>query len=479
MKNNLLCIDEYRNNPEFYFSKSLRCADKNNLSAAFKNVQKAIELEPDNCEYKFNIACFLSEMRRPKEANRIFNDIILNYDPTMFDCFFGLGCNSLELDDISKAAEYFEKYLYFNNDGEFSEEVTEMIFYLKLYENMPQGSQFDRRSIASLRYAKKYFEDNKLNNAIRELYKSVSLHPFNLEARNLLTLALLEQRSYERANYVGMTVRLIDKYNMFANCLCLYVLSHEKKHKKVKRFLETLTLGNIECREDLLCAVTTLIVFNRADELIILLEMYITQYSDQLIFSALLLGYAFTRSVENFEKTYRILASLGKDNIELMAWLEDIKGYIYSNAIDDESIHVIDEYCKVYTICQEVRHPMYDPYRYRKIYSQISEPKTKISKKYLPIIECAINHREIMYIQSYKKEIICILNDCISHTKKPLDISKCNVEAYAAALEYNYCMLYYIECEKEELIQKYNISLVAFEKALREVKLNFNNKILY
>ncbi len=477
MKNNLLCIDEYRNNPEFYFSKSLRCADRNNLNAAFKNVQKAIELEPDNCEYKFNIACFLSEMRRPKEANRIFNDILLNYDPTMFDCFFGLGCNSFELDDIGKAAEYFEKYLYFDSDGEFSEEVTEMIFYLKLYENMSQGSQFDRRSNSSLRYAKKYIEDNKLNNAIRELYKSVSLYPFNLDARNLLTLALLEQRNYERANYIGVTVRLIDKYNVFANCLCLYVLSNAKKHKRVQKFIETLTLGEIECREDLLCAVTTLIVFNRADELIILLEMYITQYSDQLIFSALLLGYALTKNIENFDKIYKILLALGRDNFELMAWIEYIKNYLYS-PISNENMHAIDEYCKVFTMCQEVRHPMYDPKRYQELYSQVSEPKPKLSKKYLPIIECTINHREIMYTQYYRKEIICILNDCISHAKKPLDISNCNMEAYAAALEYNYCMLYYIECEKEELIQKYNISLVAFEKALREIKLNFNNKLL-
>ncbi len=477
MKNNLLCIDEYRNNPEFYFSKSLRCADRNNLNAAFKNLHKALELEPDNCEYKFNIACFLSEMKRPKEANRIFNDILLNYEPTMFDCFFGLGCNSFELGDIGKAAEYFEKYLYFDSEGEFSEEVTEMIFYLKLYENSSQGSQFDRRSNASLRYAKSYIEENKLNNAIRELCKSVSLYPFNLEARNLLTLALLEHRNYERANYIGMTVRLIDKYNVFANCLCLYVLLNAKKHKRVKKFIETLTLGEIECREDLLCAVTTLIVFNRVDELIILLEMYITQYSDQLIFSALLLGYAIIQNIDKFNEIYKTLLSLGRDNLEFIGWLEHIKNYLYSTALN-QNILAIDEYCKVFTICQEVRHPMYDPKRYQEIYSQISEPKPKLSKKYLPIIDCAIKHREIMYIQYYRKEIISILNDCIREAEISLDISKCSVEAYAAALEFNYCRLYYIECEKEEIIQKYDILLMNFEKALREIKLNFSNKLI-
>ncbi len=122
MKNNLLSIDEYRNNPEFYFYKGLRCANKKNLNDAYKNLVKASELSPENCEYKFNIACFLSEMQRPKEANRIFSDILLHHDPAMSECYFGMGCNSFELGDMQKAAEYFEKYIYFDNEGEFSEE---------------------------------------------------------------------------------------------------------------------------------------------------------------------------------------------------------------------------------------------------------------------------------------------------------------------------------------------------------------------
>ena len=105
MKNNLLSIEKYRNNPEFYFGKSLRCANKNKLNDAYKNLLKAMQLEPDNCEYKFNLACFLSEMQRPKAANKIFNDILINFNPAMFDCYFGLGCNSFEIGDIEKAAD--------------------------------------------------------------------------------------------------------------------------------------------------------------------------------------------------------------------------------------------------------------------------------------------------------------------------------------------------------------------------------------
>lgn len=478
MKNNLLSIDEYRNNPEFYFSKSLRCADKNNMNDAYKNLQKALELELDNSEYRFNIACFLSEMKRPREANRIFNDILLNYDPTLFECYFGLGCNSFELGDYEKAAEYFEKYLYFDNDGDFCEEVAEMIFYLKIYENISNGDLFDKRSNASIRYAKKYIQEYKLYNATRELCKSISLNPFNMDARNLLTLTLIEQKNYEHADYIGMTVKMIDKYNIWAHCLCLYVLSHEGKHSRVKKFIETLTLADIDSREDVLCAVTTLIVFNRVDELILLLEMYITQYADQLIFSALLLGYAFTQSLEKFDETYKVLLSLSKKNYELIAWLEQIKNHIDSPS-SDGIVLPIDEYCKVFSICSEDRNPMYDPIRYKQVYEQIRKPKPKLNKKYMPIVDCAIKHREIVYIQCYRKEIISLLDNCIRSAGKPINVANCSIEAYSAALEYNYCKLYHIDCEKEDLIKKYNISSILFGSALKDLKLDFGNKLVF
>lgn len=476
MKNNLLCIDEYRNNPEFYFSKSLRYADRNNLKDALKNLHKALELEPDNCEYKFNIACFLSEMRRHKEANKVFNDILLNYDPTMFECYFGLGCNSFELGDNEKAAEYFEKYLYFDRDGEFCEEVAELVFYLKVYENVSHSNQFEMRSNASLRYAKKYFGENKLNNAIRELCKSISSFPFNVEARNLLTLTLLEQQNYERADNICTTVRLIDKYNVWANCLCIYVLSHSRKHSRAKKFLETLILGEINNREDLLCIVTTLIVFNRVDELILLLEIYINQYADQLIFSTLLLGYCLTQNIEKFNEIYNVLLAVGKGNNELMRWLECIKGHALALSID--KIIAIDEYCELFNIFDEDRNPMYDPFRYQELYSKLHDPKPKLSKKYMPIIDCAIKHREIMYIQQYRKEIICLLNNSIKGNEKPLNIEENGIEAYSAALEYNYCNLYFIECEKKDLIKKYGISSMLLEGALRDLQFDIGNKLI-
>jgi Tfp pilus assembly protein PilF len=467
VKNNLLSIDKYRNNSEFYFSKGLRCANKKNINDAFKNLQKALEIEPDNCEYKFNIACFLSEMQRPKDANRIFNDILLNLDPTMYDCYFGMGCNSFEIGDAEKAAEYFEKYLYFDSEGEFSEEVAEMIFYLKLYDGITHDDLFNRRSNNSFRNAKKFLQENKIKNATRELCKAISSNPFNVKARNLLTLTLIEQQNYDRAQYISKTVGIIDEDDVWSNCIGLYILSQAGKHSKVNKLLETLTLGEIENREDLLCVATTLLIFNKIDELILVLEMYINQYSDSLIYSTLLLSYAITQNEEKFNIICNILYTSGKTNNDLAEWIEYIKSYF---TMPNEKLLTIDEYNKIFDINKEASNPMYNPAKYKELYAQLHRSKQKLSKKYVPIINCAIEHREIMYTRYYEKEIIGILNDCVAEAKDPLEAINDGIAPYSAALEYKYCKQYFIEMEKEELIQKYSISSITFDRALKNLK---------
>ncbi len=475
MKNNLLSIDEYRNNPEFYFCKSLRCANKKNINSALKNLLKAIALEPDNCEYKFNVACILSELKRPKDANKIFNDILLNFDPTMFDCYFGLGCNSFEIGDEEKAAEYFEKYLYFDSEGEFSEEVAEMIFYLKFYNGIFHNERFIKRSNINFKNAKKFLCENRLNSATSELCKAVSSNPFNVKARNLLTLTLIAQGNYVRAKYISNTVRDIDKDDVWANCLYIYILSNTGKQKRVNKLLEVLPLAEIQNREELLCVATTLLVFNKVEELILLLEMYITEYSDPLIYSTLLLGYTLTQNIEKFNGIYKILFSLCKTNIELVGWLECIKRNINSQ---NEKLLAIDEYNKIFSINKEVNNPIYHPKKYQELYLKIRRPKQKLSKKYEPIIACAVRHREIMYTQYYEKEIISILNNCLLDSKGSLEIQNNDIAAYSAALEYNYCKQYFIEVGKKEIIQKYNLSSISFDRALKKLELNFDKKLL-
>ncbi len=466
MKNNLLSIDEYRNNPEFYFSKGLRHANRKNLNEAYKNLSKALDLEPDNSEYKFNMACFLSELQCPKEANRMFNDILLNFEPTMYDCFFGLGCNSFELGDYKKAAEYFDKYLHFDGDGTFGEEVSEMVFYLKLYNEITLNTDFLKTSFSNLKKARKSLKENNSEKAMKQLYKSIDANPLNVEARNLLTLVLMEKRQYTRAMYINSTVENIDVEDVWAECMSVFIISNVKKNSRVKNSLDVLPFRPIDCREDLLCIAATLMAFDRTEELVRLMETYIVEYNDVLIYCILLLGYVALQKKENAGKITDIMETLSGNSQGLLQWTAAMKDCMKCKP---EDFSAQEQYLKLFELNNEPVDFKYHPAKYFNLLGNSGTGNLKPGRKYQAIIDGAMRHREIMYSRNYKKEIIDLLISLEPDTGKAIEAVDSSYDAYSAALEFIYCRRYHIDMEKKELIRKYNINSILFEKVLKDM----------
>lgn|GEM_PF-2243513 len=470
MKNNILKINEYRNNPEFYFSKGLRLASKRNLSEAYKNLMKALELEPDNCEYKFNMACFLCELQRRKEANRLFNDILINFDPTMFDCFFGLGCNSFEEGNSEKAAEYFDKYLYFDADGEFSSEISELSFYLKLYTDISHDNKFLKRSMNNLRKAEKYSLQNNNEKAISYLYKSISDNPMNIEARNHLTLLLMEEELFTRAEYMTNTVNIIDSGDIWGNCLYIYLLSQSKKKALLKQALELLPFRSVNSREELLCIATTLVIFHKTSELVQFIEKYIMEFGNRLILSILVLGNVVSDRYNEAEELKEFIVPAFQEDTRFIEWVTFITDKCNSQLVKDK---LMEQYIEIFSLHNETDNLRYHPRRYQKLIEIISESTPKVPGRYAPIIELTVSNREIMYSKLYRKEIIEIFSKVLKGLKEPVRLDRSNYSQYSAVLEYLYCKLYNIEIKNDEIVKKYKVTSKEFKEAVRVLNIPF------
>ncbi len=469
MKNNILSINEYRNNPEFYFLKGLRLANKKNLSEAYRNLIKALELEPDNSEYKFSMACFLSELKRPEEANRLFIDILVNFEPSMFDCLFGLGCNSFEVGNNEKAAEYFDKYTYFDAEGEFSYEISELAFYLKLYNDISHDNRFLNSSREYLRKALKCLGKRELDKAIDYLYRSVHANPMSIEARNQLTLALMEKNQYIRAAYINSSVKAIDQNDIWALCLEIFLLLNSKKNNRVKGCLDTLSQMHPENREEFLCITTTLAIFGKYEELTTYIEGYIVDFSEVLVYSILFLIYMATGSSSKAEKLKEVIETF--HNEEINEWVNNI---ISSDACEFTGNAVNEHYKKLFYICYESENNKYHPERYIDIINRGTNI-IGIPRKYMPIIDAAVTNREIVYSRFYKKEILNILNAAVKKLIEPLKPENNSFLMYSAALEYIYCRLFHINMKKKDIINKYNITKEMFEKAYRILTIQTDN----
>jgi tetratricopeptide (TPR) repeat protein len=148
MKNsNIKKILPYRRNSGFFFKAGIKYAEKKLFHKAVKFLGRAVEMEPFNLDYKFNFAGVLAELREYEKSNDILLDIIKNIDPTLTECYFGLGCNYFDTGDLKRAKEYFEKYIYFDPQGQFVEEVQDILSYLQVHSNVGMDRKLTKGSI--------------------------------------------------------------------------------------------------------------------------------------------------------------------------------------------------------------------------------------------------------------------------------------------------------------------------------------------
>ena len=109
---------------------------KGYLALQLKYLEKAVVTEPFNADFQFNYACVLAELKESKKSNLTLMNILKNIDPTLTECYFGIGCNYFDIGSLKKAKEYFEKYIYFDPTGQFVDEAYDIIYYLQIYENV-------------------------------------------------------------------------------------------------------------------------------------------------------------------------------------------------------------------------------------------------------------------------------------------------------------------------------------------------------
>ena len=463
MKNNLLSLKDYRNNPEFYFSKGLRCANKRNLNDAYKYLLKASKMEPDNTEYSFNMACFLSEMRRPREANRIFADLLLHHDPTITECYFGLACNHFELGDVKKAAEYFERYFTFDSEGEFSEEVSEMIFYLKLYNEVSHDRKFIKVSKNNYSDALKMFEKGNLEYAEAKLYKAIIANSANLEARNLLTLVHLLKGELNKAIYINKSVHMLEPQNVWASCLRTYIVNVKKRHISVLD-KELLLLASLQMtdRRDVLTVAATLIAFNRRAELVLFLKKQIVFFCDELVYAVLLLAFVAV-NYDSYSMEMQNIISIAAGNERLKEWSDNLVAKIDS----DGELDVHKEFFDILKLYGEEKTLECSPDIHYNL-SKIKDNKyKKVQKPYTSIVESALEHKEIIYSKYYEKEIERILSRFIDNKNSKAFIDISEVDVCAAVMEYKYCSENYIDITNQELADKYSVTLQALNRTIK------------
>lgn len=218
IKNNKKVL-EYRRDPDVFFRVGLRYAEKHKFDDAKRFLEKAVNSDPYNADYQFNLACILSELKDTRKSNRILIGIIREIDPTIAECYFGIACNYFEMGNLKKAMHYLEKYVSIDKDGEFIAEAYDILYYLQIYDVSEPNKNMSKKYDALLAEAKKLLSEGLFRSACQKLEKIIELEPQLIGPRNDLALACFFYGRFDKAVSLAASATKLNHNNLMSNCL--------------------------------------------------------------------------------------------------------------------------------------------------------------------------------------------------------------------------------------------------------------------
>ncbi len=216
-KNNIITFER---GADFYFDLGYRKIQTGNLKSALRYIEKAVRLKPNDSFIQFNYAGLLAELGNIDLSTEILLHIVNELDPNYDECYFGLGCNYLQLQKIKKSVEYFSKYLEKDPEGEFSEEAEDLLEMLNMIKDA--NNNLDDEELEKIykieEEAIEHLEKRQYKTAVEKFEQVVALLPNAVPARNNLSLAYYYMGDFQKALEIAREVIGYEPYNIHANC---------------------------------------------------------------------------------------------------------------------------------------------------------------------------------------------------------------------------------------------------------------------
>lgn len=239
MGNNVLAFEQPAN---FYYRTAQKMIDQGNYIQAVNLFRKAINKEPDNAEFMIGYAELLTDMYKFEESNSILFELIRQKKQITPECFFNLGRNFLGLNDFAKAKDSFERYMEDEPDGEYAEDMDDLLFLMEDQFDLETDLLSDAEEKEAFKQAflgKKALDMGEYNKAI-EILESIRYESNNfLFVKNNLSLAYFCINKKEKALQIAQQVLKKDAKNIHANCnMALFIKDDPLTAHQAKDFLE-------------------------------------------------------------------------------------------------------------------------------------------------------------------------------------------------------------------------------------------------
>lgn len=250
-------VISFERDAEFFFRLGIKYTEKRNYKKAEKYMEIAVAKEPFNVDYQFNLAGVKAEMGETEKSSEILKGILINIDPTLTECYFGIGCNYFDIEDFIRAKDYFEKYLHFDPEGVYADDVKDVLYYLSYYEG--EGWNKKRLKTASklVREGKRLYDRGEYEEAAEKLEAALEEDPGAVDTRNSLSMAFFMEGDVEKAISLANSTLKLDHNDVWAHCNLTMFYSSIGRTQDFKEQIKTLQSLRIGSKRELLKVLDT------------------------------------------------------------------------------------------------------------------------------------------------------------------------------------------------------------------------------
>ncbi|MGD9677648.1 MAG: tetratricopeptide repeat protein [Vulcanibacillus sp.] len=215
----------------FYYSRAMRHLERRDYAKALKYYWKTVDLEPNDPIHYCNIATILAEMGLFRESNELLIYVIDKLDTNLLECYYFIGSNYINLDDLEMGFKYIQRYLDADPNGEYVGEALDILSYISVevndYNNSDTNNE-DKEKFILHSNAKDLLDEGKFLEALDRLKNIVDEYPDFTVARNNLSLAYFYIENYDKAIEQIKAVLDQDLSNVHALCNLTIFYKHLK-----------------------------------------------------------------------------------------------------------------------------------------------------------------------------------------------------------------------------------------------------------
>jgi tetratricopeptide (TPR) repeat protein len=336
-KNNIITFER---GAEFYFDLGYRKIQKGNLKAALRYIEKAVKLKPNDSFIQFNYAGLLAELGNINLSTEVLLNIVNVLDPNYEECYFGLGCNYLQMQKIKKSVEYFSMYLEKDPEGEFSEEAEDLLEMLTMIKDA--NNNLDDEELEKIYQ----IEEEAINHLEKREYKSaaekfevvVSLLPNAVPARNNLSLAYYYLGETQKAIELAREVLNYEPHNIHANCNIAIFYNKLDLNNWAEKQIKSIKKLNTENPEYLYKIADTLGSLGEHGDALKVYKKLLSLEPQNILYNhyAAIAAYNSGRLNESI-KYWRKLTELDKQNLISEYYISIAQGALNKEEIDEEN----------------------------------------------------------------------------------------------------------------------------------------------